>query len=188
MMEWIMRHWIFGVLLAWLPLVLVAQDAIILDRPGAVLVMRHALAPGTGDPSEFTLGDCATQRTLSDAGRSQARRIGAALRAAGVIPTHILTSEWCRCRETAELLGLGAVTPLSALNSHFAGRGDREAQARTVLATLAGLPQDARPLLVTHQVNVSALTGAYTRSGEIIVTVPNENGRLIEAGRFLIDP
>ncbi|MFD0857958.1 histidine phosphatase family protein [Roseovarius aquimarinus] len=182
------RAWIMGLLLAMAPGLSSAQDASVLDQPGAVLLMRHALAPGTGDPANFALGDCSTQRNLDEAGRAQARRIGAALRQAGMVPTHVFTSEWCRCRETAALLDLGEVTPLPALNSHFAGRGDREAQARAVREVLAELPADARPLLVTHQVNITALSGVFPRSGEIVVTLPNENGQLVEAGRFLVDP
>ena len=183
-----MRQFIFGMILAFLPSTAAAQDAALLDREGAVLIMRHALAPGTGDPGNFALGDCSTQRNLNDAGRDQARRIGAALRDADIIPTHVFTSEWCRCRETAELLDLGEVTPLPALNSHFAGRGDGAAQARSVRETLAGLPEGARPLLVTHQVNVTALTGIFPRSGEMIALLPDENGQLVEAGRFMLDP
>ncbi|SEK93594.1 histidine phosphatase family protein [Roseovarius nanhaiticus] len=183
-----MRVWILGLIMICLPAGLAAQDARALDRPNTVLLMRHALAPGTGDPENFVLGDCSTQRNLSDAGRAQAQRIGQALRSAGIIPTHVFTSEWCRARETAELLNLGEVSPLPALNSHFAGRGDRAAQTRAVLARLADLPEGARPILVTHQVNISALTGTFARSGEIVMTVQNENGQLVEAGRFLIDP
>ena len=183
-----MRAWIFTVITMCLPAGLAAQDASALDQSDAVYLMRHALAPGTGDPSDFTLGDCSTQRNLNDAGRAQAERIGAALRGAGIIPTHIFTSEWCRAHETAELLNLGQVVSLPALNSHFAGRGDRDSQARAVMKTLADLPKGARPILVTHQVNISALSGSYARSGEIVMTVENENGQLIEAGRFLMDP
>ncbi|MEX1233390.1 MAG: histidine phosphatase family protein [Roseovarius sp.] len=180
--------WILRLLIVCLPSVLAAQEAKLLDRDGAVLLMRHALAPGTGDPGDFQLGDCRTQRNLSEEGRDQARRIGAALREADVRPTHVFTSEWCRSRETAELLDLGEVIPLPALNSHFAGRGDKAAQTRAVMDTLANLPDDARPILVTHQVNITALSGTFARSGEIVMTVSDENGQLIEAGRFMIEP
>ncbi|MFX0544384.1 histidine phosphatase family protein [Roseovarius sp. S1116L3] len=183
-----MQVWVLRLVLICLPALGAAQDATVLDRPGAVWLMRHALAPGTGDPAAFRLGDCTTQRNLNEAGRDQARRIGAALREADVRPPHIFASEWCRARETAELLELGEVTPLPALNSHFAGRGNRAAQARAVMEVLAELPNGARPLLVTHQVNISALSGTYARSGEIVITTRDENGQLVEAGRFLIEP
>lgn len=147
-----------------------SQDAwSALRQPGAVAVMRHALAPGTGDPADFNLGDCATQRNLDDRGRAQARAIGARLRAEGIVFDRILTSQWCRCRETADLIGLGAVEALSALNSFFAQRARRGEQTRQTGAFLTALPADARVLLVTHQVNITALTGVYPASGEIVV-------------------
>ena len=84
--------------------------------------MRHATAPGTGDPAEFQLDDCATQRNLSAVGREQARATGARLRAAGITSAEVYSSQWCRCLETARLLGLGEVLELPALNSFFGER------------------------------------------------------------------
>ncbi len=136
---------------------------------GAILLMRHATAPGTGDPVNFDLADCSTQRNLSEAGRLQARETGSAIRAAGIPITHVLTSQWCRCRDTARLLDLGPVEDLPSLNSFFSDRGEAEPQTAETLARLAALPRGARPILVTHQVNITALTGVVPRSGEIIV-------------------
>jgi hypothetical protein len=95
-----------------------------LARGGNVAMIRHARAPGTGDPANFTIGDCSTQRNLDETGQSQAQRAGDAFRANKVTVARVLSSEWCRCEETARLLGLGAVKPLSALNSLHA-RQDR---------------------------------------------------------------
>src|SRR5688500_16468822 len=75
----------------------------------AAALLRHALAPGIGDPAEFRLDDCATQRNLSAAGRDQARAIGERLRAQGITQAEVYSSQWCRCLETARLLDLGAV-------------------------------------------------------------------------------
>ncbi|MEE3088581.1 MAG: histidine phosphatase family protein, partial [Actinomycetota bacterium] len=71
---------------------------------GMVILYRHALAPGGGDPPEFDVNDCSTQRNLSDAGRRQARDMGAALRQNKVDVRRVLSSPWCRSRETAELM------------------------------------------------------------------------------------
>ena len=71
-----------------------------LSEPGIVAILRHAFAPGTGDPASFRLDDCTTQRNLDAQGRAQARKIGAAIRAAGVTVDRVVTSQWCRCRET----------------------------------------------------------------------------------------
>jgi len=111
-------------------------------QPGAVLLMRHATAPGTGDPPGMRLGDCTTQRNLSDAGRNEARAIGARFRAAGIAFDHIMTSEWCRTAETADLLDLGPVTPFPAANSFFSERARADGQTAEVLAYLAGLPPE----------------------------------------------
>jgi phosphohistidine phosphatase SixA len=138
--------------------------------PGAVLLMRHATAPGTGDPPGLTIGDCSTQRNLSDEGRAEARAVGQRLRAAGIGFDRILHSEWCRTTETAQLLDLGPVTPFPAANSFFSDRSTADGQTAEVLAYLSGLPEEARVLIVTHQVNITALTGITPRSSEIVIT------------------
>ncbi len=140
-----------------------------LAAPGAHAIMRHARAPGTGDPSGFRLDDPSTQRNLSDAGRAQALAAGEMLRAAGARFDAVLTSQWRRCAETAELLALGPVTEAPPLNSFFERRAEGAAQTRATLALLRGPPEGARAMLVTHQVNVTALTGVYPASGEIVV-------------------
>ena len=164
-----------------------AGDLSQLKQPGVVALMRHALAPGTGDPSEFALGDCATQRNLDARGRDQARRTGQALRAAGVAFDQIWTSQWCRTRDTAHLLDLGAVTEQPALNSFYAGQGDARAQTDQTLEIIDMLPQDARLLITTHQVNITALTGLGLSSGEISIARRTPEG-LAVSGRFMIAP
>ena len=84
-------------------------------RSNLVFIMRHAIAPGTGDPPGLRLGDCSTQRNLSQDGVLQAQEIGRRLKSNGVIPTSIWSSQWCRAMDTAINLGLGPVTPLPAL-------------------------------------------------------------------------
>jgi phosphohistidine phosphatase SixA len=137
--------------------------------PGAVLLMRHATAPGTGDPANLRLGDCTTQRNLSDAGRTEARAIGARLRAAQIRVDRVLHSEWCRTAETARLLDLGPVTPFPAANSFFSDRSAAARQTAELMDYLGDLPSDERVLIVTHQVNITALTGIVPRSGEIVI-------------------
>jgi hypothetical protein len=84
-----------------------------------VYMMRHALAPGCGDPSNIAIGDCATQRNLNDQGRAQAVKAGEWLLAQGVSNPKLLASPWCRTQETAELLGIGAVRTSTDLSSFF---------------------------------------------------------------------
>ncbi len=158
-----------------------------LKAPGVVALMRHALAPGTGDPAGFVLGNCATQRNLDARGRAQAARTGAALRAAGVTFDRVWTSRWCRARDTADLMQMGPPEGMPPLDSFFAGRGDGAAQTKATLDLIAALPEDTRLLIVTHQVNITALTGLGVGSGEIIVTRRTPAG-LEPVGRYLIAP
>ena len=122
---------------------------------------------------------------MSDAGRDQARHVGAALRAENIQFDGVFTSQWCRTRETATLRNLGTPSDLPALNSFFENRiqrGPQTADLRRFLETNTG------PLmLVTHQVNISVLTGSSTRSGEIIVFRMTDAGTEI-LGRILIEP
>lgn len=159
-----------------------------LERPGAIAIMRHAIAPGTGDPAEFRLGDCSTQRNLDERGREQARAIGAAIRGAGVEIDRVLTSQWCRSRETAELLDLGPVEEMPALNSFFRDRSTRAARTRALRDYLAGLPENARVVLVTHQVNITALTGRGISSGEVFVLDVGPDGTVEVLDEILIRP
>jgi len=141
-----------------------------LARPGRVLIVRHAYAPGTGDPANFTLGDCGTQRNLDARGRAQASSLGARLRNAGVAQARVYSSQWCRCLETARLLDIGPVEPLPALNSFFERPHERDARVAALRAFLAGLAPDGPPVvLVTHQVTITALTGRYTASGAGVI-------------------
>lgn len=164
------------------------DDWAALEAGGAIALMRHALAPGTGDPAGFRIDDCATQRNLDAAGRDQARRVGKELRARSIQFDRVWTSQWCRCRETAVLLDLGAVTEKAFLNSFFAGRGDRAGQTRALREALAELPRSDRSMVVTHQVNISALTGGPVRSGEIVVVRRDTDGDITVTGRILVHP
>ncbi len=160
-----------------------------LDQPGTVVALRHALAPGVGDPSGFVLEDCATQRTLDARGRDQAGAIGAALRASGLGDAAVYSSRWCRCLETARLLALGPVTPLAALDSFFGEPGEREARTLALRDFLAEAGTDGPPLvLVTHQVNISALIGRGTRSGEGVVLDRGPGGTLTERASLPAPP
>lgn len=141
-----------------------------LARPGRVLMLRHAQAPGIGDPPGFRIGDCATQRNLDAGGRAQAARIGRRLAEAGVSRAKVYSSQWCRCLETARLLKLGAVTELPALNSFFGREQQREAKIDDLRKFLAALPANGPPVvLVTHQVTISAITGQGIASGGGVV-------------------
>src|SRR5215211_8168452 len=98
---------------------------------GHVALMRHADAPGAGDPPGFKLNDCTTQRNLSDRGRADAKAVGDRLRAEGVRVAKLLSSPWCRCLETAQILNLGAVEIEPAFSNTFVLADRRDTTRRT---------------------------------------------------------
>lgn len=142
-----------------------------LREGGKVALIRHADAPGTGDPPNFVLEDCSTQRNLSAGGQAQAARIGAAFRANGVSVDQVLTSGWCRCIETATIaFGMAEVWP--PLHSFFRDAGTEAAQTAEVRARVAAWGGPGTLVLVTHQVNITALTDIFPAAGEIIALAP----------------
>ena len=147
-----------------------------------VAFLRHALAPGTGDPPEIKIGQCSTQRNLSDEGRSQAKAIGDRFRSNGISKARIYSSQWCRCLETARLLELGTVEELVPLNSFFRHFERRESQTKALLQWLRAQDLDHPVVLVTHQVNITALTGIYPDSGELVIVNRNNSGDIRVVG------
>ena len=149
-------------------------------------IMRHALAPGTGDPARFELRDCSTQRNLDDRGRQQARRAGEMVRAAGARIERVLSSQWCRCLETSRLLRLGEIEEEPALNSFFQNRSQRGPQTATLRARLTATSHTQTLFMVTHQVNITALTGQGVTSGEIFVIRSHETSDVEVLGRVSV--
>lgn len=152
---------------------------------GGIVLFRHALAPGTGDPADFKLGDCTTQRNLNDWGRSDARAIGRAFRDRGIEVGGVLTSQWCRCIETAELAFPGLVSEEPVFNSFFQDRRAGPLQTRSAEKLLNDWAGNGALVIITHQVNITALTGIFPQSGEGIVVQP-VGGTLEVIGRLNI--
>jgi len=152
---------------------------------GYVLLMRHAATEsGVGDPPQFKAGDCKTQRNLSAAGREAAARTGQQLKAAGIVFSTVLSSSWCRCLDTANI-AFGSATPEPALDSFF---GERSAQSARQTAAARALIQSFRGpgnlMMVTHQVNITALTGEFPAEGEIFVVQSTAQSPLQLIGRI----
>jgi len=172
------------------------REAIAALQSGGLALIRHALTvPGVGDPPNFQLGDCSTQRNLSPQGREQSRAIGRWFLERGLRPDRVRSSQWCRCLETASeafrSMGRGPeipIEPWAALNSFFQGQGDRERQLQQAFQAARTLAQ--RPaasgfeVWVTHQVTVTGLTGQYVAMGEMLVVSydgPNKPLKLLAA-------
>jgi broad specificity phosphatase PhoE len=145
-------------------------------KSGTAVLFRHALAPGVGDPPGFLLGDCSTQRNLSDEGRAQARRLGKAFTAQSIRVGAVWSSLWCRTRETADIAFPQRRLDQPAFNSFF---GQPDAAPEQTQAARALLSQWRGPgvlVVVTHQVNITALTGVVPASGEGVVVRPTAQG------------
>ena len=147
-----------------------------------VLLMRHTRAPGVGDPANYTLNDCKTQRNLSDEGRKQAVVVGNWLKKQGIQTADVYTSAWCRCKDTAELLNLGRVTVEPALASFF----DDMAQAKTqnqkleqFIATQLKNKGKQALILVTHHVNIYQFMGENVSSGDLVLAKVNAQGKML---------
>ena len=154
------------------------------DSTGLVVFMRHAIAPGTGDPANLDLRDCATQRNLSAEGREQARDIGMRIRAARVPVAAVVSSPWCRALDTARILDIGPVTTRSHLGSSFRSRESAaESRARRTKAVIH--EHASRPgvlFLIGHQVNILDVTGVAPSSGEAVVVRSDGRGGMVVLG------
>ena len=152
-----------------------------LQSPHHVLLMRHAYAPGVGDPANYSLDRCEGQRLLSEEGKRQATRIGDWLRQQGVLRATVLSSVWCRCTETAHLLQFGPITVESSLGSFF----DHPNRAASQNAALKKLLAQALPtkggdalILVTHHVNIAEFAGENIGSGDMVLAQIGPQGQL----------
>ena len=133
-----------------------------------IVFVRHALAPGIGDPVEFDIYNCDSQRNLDSVGKLQAKALGSFLRRSKIDFNSILSSEWCRCKETSELLNLGDWMTFTGLNSFFDGHVNKKESLQILNEKINSLPQKSLNLMVTHQVVISAVTGVFVPSGGMV--------------------
>jgi phosphohistidine phosphatase SixA len=155
-----------------------------LKKSDHVLLMRHALAPGVGDPAGYTLQDCKTQRNLDATGRAQAQKIGQWLKGQGVREALVFSSAWCRCKETAERLDFGAPVHEPSLNSFFddmrQGPQSKLSLQKFIAAQLKTKGNKAL-ILVTHHVNIAEFMGENVGSGDMVLVKVNAAGQLQSA-------
>jgi len=147
-----------------------------------VLLMRHADAPGFGDPQGYQLTQCSTQRNLGERGRKQAQATGDWLAKQGITKAQVYSSPWCRCIDTASLLNKGPVKKEAALGSFF----DDMSQAKKQTEDLAKLIQAERiqypkaPIvMVTHHVNIESFTSKVLNSGDMVLVKVNSLGQAV---------
>lgn len=153
-----------------------------LKKPDHVLLMRHALAPGIGDPAGYSLQDCKTQRNLDGRGREQAVRIGHWLKAQGVSQAFVFSSAWCRCKETAEKLNFGLPVHEESLNSFFDDMrqaAQSNARLQKFIAKQLKTKEGKALILVTHHVNIAEFMGQNLGSGDMVLAKVDAQGRLL---------
>ncbi len=166
----------------------------LLRAGGVVLALRHALAPGTFDPPDFRLGDCSTQRNLSEEGRAQARRIGQWFRERSLAPAAVRSSPWCRCLDTAELAFAPAqpVQRWAALGSPRGADDETNRRAlRELGLALAGmvLQRGRFEVWVTHDFVLQAFAGQSARQGEgLVLRAAPDGGRPQTLARVRLAP
>ena len=153
-----------------------------LKKSDSVLLMRHALAPGIGDPAGYKLQDCKSQRNLDATGRAQAQKTGQWMKAQGVGSALVFSSAWCRCKETAENLAFGTPALEASLNSFFDDmrQGPQSnANLQKFIVNQLKTKGDRALILVTHQVNITEFTGETIGSGDMVLAKVNAAGKMI---------
>jgi len=159
-----------------------------LKEGGRVALVRHTAAPGApGDPRGFKLGDCATQRNLSAKGRADAQRLGDTFRARRIPVEKVLTSEWCRCRQTAELMAVGPIETAPTFNNAFVLRNRRDELTQGARAVIASWSGSGVLVVTTHGANILALAGTRPAEGAVVVVEPDPaaESRLRMLGQIL---
>ena len=142
-----------------------------------VILIRHSLAPGSGDPTGFMIGDCKTQRNLNKAGIEQSKKIGKIFKGNKIPIDIVLSSEWCRCKDTA-FHAFGKFKEFSALNSTFSTTYNKNEprQIKEIEKYLMNWEGEGKNLiLVTHYSVITAITNAVPSSGEIVIADKNLN-------------
>ena len=153
-----------------------------LKKSDHVLLMRHALAPGVGDPAGYKLQDCKSQRNLDATGRAQAQKTGQWLKAQGVGNALVFTSAWCRCKETAENLAFSTPVLEASLNSFFDDMRQGPQSNASLQKFIGGQLKtkgDKALILVTHHVNIAEFMGENIGSGDMVLAKVNAAGKML---------
>jgi broad specificity phosphatase PhoE len=158
----------------------------LLERGGQVVLVRHAITtPGVGDPPGMRLEDCSSQRNLTDQGRRDARRLGAAFRARAIPVDRVLSSPWCRCLETARL-AFGTVETWSPLSNLYDRPENRAGQVGQMKVVAGERRPGGNLVLVSHGSTISALTGVSPGTAEMVILTPQGGGQFTVAGRLSV--
>ena len=141
-----------------------------------LIFIRHAYAPGSGDPTNFNLNDCSTQRNLNDNGIKQSQYIGNFFKANKIKIDKVISSEWCRCKETAKIAFKNYSTN-SFLNSFYSSKflKNKDKQVKAFNYYIKNLESKKNLIFLTHYVFISEVLNYGPSSGEIVVSDKNLN-------------
>ena len=134
-----------------------------------IIFLRHSIAPGFGDPNYFNLDNCSTQRNLNEEGILQSKNIGEFFKSNNIKFSEVLSSEWCRCKDTVNEMKIGYWKTFSGLNSFFQGYSNKDEVLKKLNKKLSSTNNDELVLMVTHQVVISNITGIAPPSGGIVI-------------------
>ena len=142
-----------------------------LQKGGKLIFIRHAYAPGGGDPDNFNINDCTTQRNLSGSGRIQSQKIGSFFEKNEILIGNVYSSEWCRCKETASIAFKEYETK-DFLNSFFSAKfsNNRKKQIIDFDKFISTWNKDQNLVFVTHYVVISEILNYAPSSGEIVIS------------------
>ena len=145
-----------------------------LQNGGNIIFIRHAYAPGGGDPENFDISDCSTQRNLNDNGRNQSKKIGNLFKRNEVPIDKVISSEWCRCKETASI-AFNEFKTKNFLNSFYSPKfaKNKKKQIKNLKNYINNWDGNKNLVLVTHYVVISEALDYASRSGEIVISDRN---------------
>ena len=148
----------------------------IFKEGGKIIFIRHANAPGNGDPNNFNLNDCSTQRNLNKEGREQAKNIGQFFKKNNIQIEKVISSEWCRCKETAQI-AFDKFSTKKFLNSFYSPKfaKNKNKQIKELINYIKKFDSKKNLILITHYVLISEVLGYATSSGEVVVSDKNFN-------------
>ena len=147
-----------------------------LEDGGKLIFIRHAYAPGSGDPNNFNLNDCSTQRNLNKDGINQAKNIGKFFKKNKIKIFKVFSSEWCRCKETAEI-AFNDFSTKNFLNSFYSPKfqKNKSKQVKELSNYVQNLDSKKNLILITHYVLIYEILGYAPSSGEIVISDRNFN-------------
>jgi len=142
-----------------------------LKQGGKLIFIRHAYAPGGGDPINFDINECNTQRNLNNSGRNQADKIGSLFKDNNISTDKVYSSEWCRCKETA-LIAFNQFETKKFLNSFFSSKfaQNKNSQIKSFKKFIKSWDGKKNLIFVTHYVFIYEILDYAPSSGEIIIS------------------